>query len=236
MLWHIPEACRPACFSPPNCLPAPKRPQKTPPPSCWDAIRLGWQEHPCSPLAGVPNCPRVVHGTVLNCSGDGSVWDGAMGNGDRNWGGDTHTDPNPLPWHPQRVLNDTLKAKVRLEGCWAQAPGQAAPTHSVWGRDPRGARVPQPGARQVQLRVPHIPLGSWPPAEHLGGGQAFSSFSSPSLSKMKNLILVFTAPPRWINPFLASPSPGKSCESNAGPSGSHCSNSCFSPAALCKVL
>lgn len=68
------------------------------------------------------------------------------------------------------------------------------------------------------------------------GRSTVFSFLHPSLSKMKNLILVFTTPCRWINPFLASPSPGKSCESNASPSGSYRSNSCFSPAALCKVL
>lgn len=212
----------------------PKHHRKHPPPSCWDAVRLGQQEHPCLLLAGVPNCFHAVPGTILTCSRDGSAWDGAMGNGNRERGGDT--DPNTPPWHPQRLLNDALKAKVRLEGCWAQAPGQAAPAQCLGQRPPGCQGSLSQELSRCSRGCPTSPPGSWPPAEHLGGGQAFSSFFPPSLSKMRNLILVFTAPPRWINPFLASPSPGKSCESNAGPSGSHCSNSCFSPAALCKVL
>lgn len=70
----------------PNCLPAPKTPWKThpappTPPSHWDAIRLGQQEHPCSSPAGVPSCPHAVPSTILTCSGDGSTRDGAMGIG-----------------------------------------------------------------------------------------------------------------------------------------------------------
>lgn len=159
-----------------------------------------------------------------------------MGNSDRDWGG--NTDPNPPLWHPHRSSADALKARARLEECQAQPRGRAAPTHSMRGRECWGARAPSArDSAGAAVGVPLIP----PPIPGLqqsiwGEGQVFSSFSHPSLSEMKNLILVFTAPPRWINPFLASRSPGKSCESNAGPSGSHCSNSCFSPAALCKVL
>lgn len=181
-----------------------------------------------------PKLPHIMPSAIFTCSRYGSTWGGLMGSGDKDQGEDT--DFSPHSWHPHRppyyALKDgqtggVLSVAPRTNSTHSQCLGQESPECQV---------PPQPGAGQVQPWVPHIPPGSWPPAENLGGGQAVSSFSPPSLSKMKNLILVFTAPPRWINPFLVSPSPGKSCESNAGPSGSHCSNSCFSPAALCKVL
>jgi len=206
-------------------------------PLCWDAVRLGWQEHPCSALAGVLNYPHAMPGTVLSCSRDGRAWDGMepRGTGTGTKEG-TQTQPSPLA--PTETPKRCLEGKGQAGEVLGAAPRTSSTRSQCLGQGPPGCQGPlSQGFSRCSHGCPMCPPpGSWPPAEHLGEGQVFSSFSPPSLSKMKNLILVFTAPPRWINPFLASPSPGKFCESNAGPSGSHCSNSCFSPAALCKVL
>lgn len=206
---------------PSNCLITARASSKTTP-----VKLLGCQvEHPCLLFAGVPNCSHIMPSTISTCSRYGSTWGGLMGNGARE-----RTLTSTLPHGIHRPPDYALK-----DGHTGGVLNVAPRTSSV--RDPCGARTPQQGAGHrcshgcsTSLRFLTSRTAFW------GEVKQFLHSLPPSLSKMKNLILVFTAPPRWINPFLASPSPGKSCESNAGPSGSHCSNSCFSPAALCKVL
>lgn len=181
-------------------------------PWCW-ILEGGWRNAPARRLWGPESPPHRAqhhpHLTSLN------VWAGPMQDGDRDWGGDTHLGTCRAPrWYP--------------DGKGPEGPGRTAPLCRIWGQTPR--------VLQVQPRMPRVLFSPLASSRAFGREVKHFLLSPPSLSEMKNLILVFTAPPRWINPFLASPSPGKSCESNAGPSGSYCSNSCFSPAALCKVL
>lgn len=153
---------------------------------------------------------------------------------------------------PGTLVLHTLEAVLWILSCWAGlfpnrrllgwdlvhgAPKQCPEGEHWAGGDSMqtySTHLGYMGLNAAVQQVPCIPSSLQQSIQE--GRSTVFSFLHPSLSKMKNLILVFTTPCRWINPFLASPSPGKSCESNAGPSGSYRSNSCFSPAALCKVL
>lgn len=91
------------------------------------------------------------------------------------------------------------------------APGDKWHPLTVFCAGPLGCQAPSArGSAGAAVGAPHPPhLVPGLQQSIQGESKLFLPSLPPSLSKTKNLILVFTAPPRWINPFLASPSPGK---------------------------